>query len=188
MVEKKERVGIVQPEWFVMRDFKRSNATERAYSMLKEKGFEVFTPMQRKIIKKHGMTMNVSVPAIPDILFVHSLRAPLDEIVRTTYTLTYWYPKGGNFDHPMYVVKKEMEHFIKVVEAVENPVYYLPDEINPAMFGRKIQIIGGTLNGQVVTLLKTQGSKRKRIIVQLPGLLAATVTIDPDDMPYILLK
>lgn len=186
-IQPKKRVGIVTPEWFVMRDFKRFNAPERAYGMLKEKGFKVFTPMQRKSVKRLGMTLEVKVPVIPDILFVHSLREPLDKIVRSTYTLTYWYPKGGDFNHPMYVSKEDMERFIKVVETIDNPVYYLPDEIKPNMFGRKIQIIGGPLDGQIVTLLKSQGSKHKRFVVQLPKLLMATATLDPEDMSYVLL-
>lgn len=181
-------IGVEQAEWFVMRDFKRSNASQRAYSMLQDLGFEVFTPMQRRTIKKYGMTMDVRMPAIPDILFVHSLRAPLDEIVKSTYTLTYRYAKGGDFEHPMYVCKRDMERFIKVVEAVDNPVYYMPHEINPRMFGRNIQIIGGPLNGQEVTLLKSQGSKHKRFVVQLPTLLMATAVLDPEDMPYVILK
>ena len=184
----KEKVGIIRPEWFVMRDFKRFNASDRAYSMLEEKGFEVFTPMQRKIIKKLGMTMEVNMPVIPDLLFVHSLRAPLDEVVRGTYTLTYRYPKGGDFDHPMYVIETEMDRFISVVKAVESPVYYLPHEIKPDMFGHDIQIVGGPLNGQIVTLLKSQGSKRKRFVVQLPNLLMATATLSAEDMPYVILR
>lgn len=186
--EDKERVGIHKPEWFVMRDFKRFNAKERAFEILEERGFEVFTPMKRATIKRLGMTLETKIPVIPDLLFVNSLRAPLDEIVGNIRTLTYRYPKGGDFYHPMYVQRDVMENFKTVVSNIESPVYYLPGEITPSMFGRKIRIVGGPLDGQIVTLLKAQGSKRKRFCVQLPDLLMATAYLDPEEMPYIILQ
>lgn len=180
-------VGINEPEWFVMRDFKRFNAQERAFEVLAQRGFEVFTPMKRTTIKRLGMTMEVKLPVIPDLLFVHSLRAPLDEVVGTIRTLTYRYPKGGDFYHPMYVQRDDMERFKTVVTNVDSPVYYMPDEISPSMFGRNIKIIGGPLDGQIVTLIKSQGSKRKRFVVQLPDLLMAVAYLEPEEMPYVTL-
>ena len=35
--------------WYVMRDLKRRNAKNPAYSMLEDAGFEVFTPMKWEV-------------------------------------------------------------------------------------------------------------------------------------------
>ena len=48
------------------------------------------------------------------------------------------------------------------------------------MYGRKIRIIGGLLNGYEGFLLTTRGSKTKRLLVNLQGLLAVGVEVNPD--------
>ena len=52
------------------------------------------------------------------------------------------------------------------------------------MLNRKIRIIGGQLDGYTGTLVTTRGSKTKRLLVELPLLLAAAVEVN---MEYIQL-
>ena len=40
--------------WYVMRDLKRRNAKNPAYSMLEDAGFEVFTPMKWEVCTSRG--------------------------------------------------------------------------------------------------------------------------------------
>lgn len=64
--------------WFVLRDLKGPNAKKMHYQLLADKGFEVFTPMKRVQRKVRNKKVLVEVPAIRDMLFVHSSREKLD--------------------------------------------------------------------------------------------------------------
>jgi len=48
------------------------------------------------------------------------------------------------------------------------------------MLKRRIRIVGGPLDGYEGTLLTTRGSKVKRLLVEIPHLLAAGVEVNPD--------
>ena len=48
------------------------------------------------------------------------------------------------------------------------------------MYRNRIRIIGGTLDGYEGFLLTMRGSKVKRLLVELPSLLAASVEVEPE--------
>ena len=171
--------------WYVMRDLKRANAKTPAYMMLGDLEFEVFVPMKWQLAAKHGKHIREQVPFLRDLLFVHSTREKLDPVVAKTDTLQYRYVRGGKYCDPMKVGNKEMERFIQAVSWSENPVYYLPGEIPTTMYGRKVRIIGGELNGHEGTLLKVRGLHKKRILVELPHLLAASVDLEPEFVKFV---
>ena len=85
----------------------------------------------------------------------------------------------------MVVADTDMERFIRAVDATESPRYYLPEEITPVMYGRKIRIEGGPLNGYEGRLLTTRGSKVKRLLVELEGFLSVGVEVDPEYIQLI---
>ena len=80
----------------------------------------------------------------------------------------------------MTVPDNDMRRFIRAVAGSNNPKYYRPDEITPAMYGHKIRIVGGNLDGYEGRLLNVRGSRVKRILIELPNWLAATVEISPE--------
>ena len=171
--------------WYVMRDLKRANAKSPAYMMLSDLEFEVFVPMKWQLISKHGKHIREQVPFLRDLLFVHTTRDKLDPVVAKTDTLQYRYVRGGKYCDPMKVGNKEMECFIQAVSWSENPVYYLPGEIPTTMYGRKVCIIGGELDGHEGTLLKVRGLHKKRILVELPHLLSASVDLEPEYVKFV---
>ncbi len=168
------------PQWYVLRDLKRSNSKAPAYKVLPELGFEVFTPMHwvLKDNPKGGKT-RVYRPYIPSLLFARSLKPELDEIVEKTETLQYQYVKGASRNTPMIVPMEEMARFINVVTSTPSCCYYAPGEIGPDMIGRDVMIKGGPLDGHVGRLLKVRGSKKKRLIVELKGIIVAAVEVEP---------
>lgn len=164
--------------WFVMRDLKRPNAKEPAYKQLGELSIEVFTPLRWHLPIKKGKRVREKIPFIQDLLFVHDTRKHLDSIVERIPTLQYRYQKGKGYRSPMTVPDNDMERFIHAVRSTDNPSYYLPDELTSAMYGRRIHIIGGNLDGYEGVLLSTRGSKAKRILVELPNWLVAAVEVN----------
>ena len=73
-----------------------------------------------------------------------------------------------------------MERFITAVEAMDNPVFYANEDIKPNMIGKYVRIIGGLLDGYEGRLQKLQGSRVKRLFVELPGMLTAAVEVEPE--------
>lgn len=170
--------------WFVMRDLKRVNAKNPAYMMLHDLKFEVFTPMKWRVATRKGEKIREEIPVIPDLLFVHSRRADLDPIVEKTETLQYRFLRK-TWREPMTVREADMERFIRAVSSSESVKYYSPEELTPQMYNRNIRIIGGKLDGFEGKLLTLRGSKTKRLLVELPGLLAAGVEISPEYIQLI---
>lgn len=171
--------------WFVMRDLKRRNSKSPAYKQLAEVGFEVFTPMKFVILENQGQRVCEQVPFIQDLLFVLSTREQLDPIVDKTATLQYRYMRGGTYCEPMTVERTDMERFINAVKSAATLQYYLPEEIDHSMYGRKIRIIGGALDGCDGFLLKARGSRKKHIIIELPGYISATIEVNPQYIQLI---
>lgn len=168
-------------KWYVLRDLKRPNAKERAWQLLSEREcMEVFTPKKKVICSEKGKRIIKEVALIPDLLFVHETKETLDPVVLNTLTLQYRFVKGGAQNEAMTVPERDMERFINVVSSKESPEYYTIEEITPSMRHRRIRIIGGNLNGYEGYLLTMRGSKKKRLLVELPNLIAASVEVCPD--------
>lgn len=165
--------------WYVLRDLKRANAKTHAYQMLENLGIEVFTPMTWKLMTRDGRREKVHIPVMPDLVFAHSSTSVLDPIISTTPTLQYRFIRGG-YCLFMTVGDKDMEIFKKAIETDDSPKYYRPEEITAAMCGKSIKIEGGPLDGYEGRLLSVRGSKVKRIMVELPGLLVAAVEVQPE--------
>lgn len=166
-------------QWFVMRDLKRGNAKQPAYKLLGELKIRFFTPMVWKLRIRQGKRVRQQVPFMPDLLFVYDSRKVLDPLVEQIATLQYRFVKGGNHQ-PMTVRNADMERFIRAVDAMNNPCFYTPEEINPDMLGKKVRIVGGLLDGYEGCLQKMQGSRIKRLFVEPPNLLTATVEVQPE--------
>ena len=171
--------------WFVMRDLKRPNAKEPAYKQLGELNIEVFTPLRWHLSIKKGKREREKRPFIQDLLFVHDAQKHLDPIVEKIPTLQYRYQKGKGYRSPMTVPDDDMERFIHAVESTDNPSYYQPDELTSAMYGRKIRIVGGNLDGYEGMLLTTRGSKTKRVLVKLPNWLVAAVEVNLEYVQFL---
>lgn len=170
--------------WFVMRDLTRANSLEPAHVRLSKEGFDVFTPMQWKLVRRHGRTERRLAPVIHDLLFVNTSRDQLDPAVRDITTLQYRYVKGGRQGEAMTVSDPEMERFIKAVTQGDNPRYYAPGEILPEMVGRPIRIMDGTLKGMTGHLLKIRGARKRRVLVEIPGMLCSSVEVSKDFIEF----
>lgn len=164
--------------WFVMRDLKRRNAKLPAYLLFEREKIEVFTPMKKVPVMIHDRKTYRDVPFIQDLLFVHSSAEILRPILQRNPTIQFRYMRGGRYMDPMKVPDEEMERFIRAVRNSESLRYYTPEELTPAMYGRKVHIIGGPLDNYEGRLLK--GRKKKVLIIQLQGFLSAGVEVSPE--------
>lgn len=169
-----------QKRWYVMRDLKRPNAKLPAYRQLQSEHVEVFTPMRWRLTIKHGKRIREEVPFLQDLLFVHDVRKHLDSFVEKIPTLQYRYQRGGKYCEPMVVPDIDMDRFIYAVSRMKVSQYYLSGELTPSMYGRKIRIIGGCLDGYEGHLLSVRGSRTKRLLVELPDWITASIEVNPE--------
>ncbi|MDO4827501.1 MAG: UpxY family transcription antiterminator [Bacteroidia bacterium] len=161
-----------------MRDLKRANAKLPAYKQFIEAGIEVFTPMHTVLKTIKGKQKKVTQPFIRDLLFVHDSRTVIDPIVELTPTLQYRFERGKGYMVPMTVRDEDMKKFLLAVSSTRSAVYMLPEEMNPKMIGRTIRIAGGPLEGCTGKLVSIKGSRAKRLLVEIPGILAACVEVE----------
>lgn len=168
-----------------MRDLKRRTSNSLAIHDLAKAGLEVFTPMTQMVMKIGGKLQRRDVPVIQDLLFVHEAKEILDPVVKLTPTLQYRYQRGKSKDEPATVRNEEMERFIYAVTQTETPIYYKPGELTDSMYGKTIHIIGGRLNGYEGRLLSIKGMRKRRLIVELSGLMSAAVEVEPDYIHFI---
>ena len=169
-----------EKKWFVMRDLKRRNSNSLAVHTLAQAGLEVFTPMTQMLMTIGGRRQKRDVPVIQDLLFVHETKETLDTFVSACATLQYRYQRGKTKDDPMTVRNDDMTRFINAIAQTDRPLYYQPGEITDAMRGRTVRIVGGKLDGYEGRLLAVKGMRKRRLIVELPGLISAAVEVSPD--------
>ena len=166
-------------QWFALRDLKRRHAKWPAYKMFESLRIEYFTPLVHRLVIENGKQVDREVPLMQDLLFVKDTRKRLDILVENTPKLQYRYKLGVRHT-PIIVPDADMERFIYAVKSCASPKFYSLDEVTPAMKNRKIRIIGGHLSGYEGTLVTLRGSKTKRLLVELPMLLAASVEVEPE--------
>jgi len=154
-------------KWFFMCDQKRRNALRPAYKMLEENGVDVFTPMVIRIVGKGKSKKVRKVPLFTDILFVHSTEEKIDPIVAKTPTLHYRFKKGGKYREHIVVSDDDMQRFIYAVEHAEIKEFFSIDALPKNLIGGNVIIHGGPLDGYTAILKKMQGSKRKRVFIEL---------------------
>lgn len=178
---------IAESLWFVLRDLTRPNALRPAYRLLSEYGIKVFTPMTTRIVERSGRRIAVQVPFIHDLLFAYTTREILDPIVRRTPTLQYRFVKGLPFGTPLTVPTPDMQRFIAAISAVTTPRYLRLEEVTPSHLGARVRIVSeGPLNGFEGRLLRVRGSGKKRLVIELPGILAAAVEVADTDYIQLL--
>ena len=171
-------------QWFAMRDLKRRHAKLPAYKLFENLKVQYFTPMVHRLVVVNGKRVDQEVPFMQDLLFVKDTREHLDSIVEKNSKLQYRYKLGVQHT-PIIVPTTDMERFIHAVRSVESPQYYRPEEITPDMLKRKIRIIGGPLDNYEGFLLTVRGSKVKRLLIELPTFLAASVEVEPEFIQLI---
>lgn len=168
--------------WFVLRDLKRPNALLPAYKELSQLGFNVFTPIHNVIKEIRGERKRREEPVVRDLLFVKSERSELDKIINSTKTLQYRFVKGAKAGTVMTVRDDEMNRFISATRLMKEPKYFTPAELSEIHIGQKVRIVcPGPLDGYEGNLISIRGSRKRRIIVSIPGLLATAIEISQSD-------
>ncbi len=79
----------------------------------------------------------------------------------------------------------DMKRFIEAVKQSDDVLYYSLEEITPDMYGKEILVVGGPLDGYKGRLLSMRGSRKRRLLVEIPDFMAAAVEVRPEFIQYV---
>lgn len=168
-------IEISEPvEWFAMSaTFGRAL---KAKDFLTSRSVSCFIPMKYELLNdgKHGKKRQL-VPAINNLLFVHTTRSRIQTLKSEVAYLQYLTRTEGTRRVPIVVPERQMERFITVCNTYNEKLVYLnPDEINLEK-GTPVQIIGGPFDGIEGTFVKVDGIRNRRVAVLVPGIAAVVI-------------
>lgn len=167
--------------WFVLRAIFKKELSVR--DALRRSGLHCYVPMCYRVETQQGHKLRRLVPAITELVFVHGTEEQISEAKAKLRETCYWFTKpvlGKNRREKITVSDRDMENFIRITEQTERAVnYFRPDELSLAK-GDCIRIHGGAFDGVEGILLKVKGKREKQLVVSIPDLAVAAVSVKPD--------
>lgn len=163
--------------WYAMRATYRRESD--AMRLLEKEKLGCFIPMQYKISVKNGKKIRVLVPVIHNLIFVH---ARPSEVKRIKSQVTYLqYITDTRSGEKIIVPDSQMQRFIAVAGTYnDHLMYFQPDELNLSK-GTKVRVTGGEFEGQEGIFLKVKGTRDRRVVIEIQGVIAVVMaTIHPD--------
>lgn len=173
--------------WYVLRAIFRKE--EKVRDILRRAGYRCYVPMCYRIDTVKGHKVRKLVPAITELVFVYATLEAITDFKLHCKETVYWLTKpNGNRRERIVVPDKAMEDFIRVTQTNEQSVtYYRPDELNLNK-GDHILIHGGMFDGVEGILLKVKGKREKQLVISIPEIAVAAVSIHPEIVEVVSKK
>lgn len=167
--------------WFVLRASLRHELAVR--DALRQQGLRCYVPLRYHVETQRGHKVRRLVPAISGLVFVYGQMENIAACKQQLRETAYWLTRpviGTERRERVVVPDKAMDDFIRVTEHAESAVtYFRPDEVSLAK-GDRIRIHGGVFDGVEGVLLKVKGRRSRQLVVTIPDLAVAAVSIEPD--------
>ena len=159
----------------------------KAKSYLEDHGLECFVPMKYDIVTDRRRCKSKQlVPAIHNLLFVHTTRERIQELKRGLDYLQYLTHSIDGKNVPIIVPDGQMQQFIAVCNTYADSLVYLaPDEINLSE-GTPVRIIGSAFDGVEGTFVKVKKKRKKRVVVLVRGIAAVMLAEFTDGYLQVL--
>lgn len=156
----------------------------RIKMLLDELGIENFVPMRYELVEtKNEGKKRVLVPAIHNLIFVHSTQETLTHLKMTRkdfspmrYMMKRATTEGGQMT-VMTVPDKQMDDFIKVASLKDDRIIFLDYNEVQKISGKRCRVVEGFFAGVEGTIKRI--SKNKRVVVQIDGLAAVAIAFIP---------
>ena len=170
-------------KWFVL--FAANGKAAKISDYLKSSGIEYFYPMfyQERRIRESERTKRFLRPIFRNLLFVKSSKFELDQILREIklkfgiLSDLYYRYRDGEERKIIEVPSTEMQNFIALVGAVEEPVIYFSNKDVNLAKGTRVRINGGILVGVEGIFIRVKGDRR--VVVSLPNLFSVATAFIP---------
>lgn len=165
--------------WFAMSA--PYNRELKVKDMLDKEKIENFIPMRYEVRTVKGKKVCTQVPAVGNLLFVHTTASRLRLFKQFTSYLQYLTLTIEGMTQKIIVPDYQMNQFMAVCNTYDKKLIYLkPEEVNLSK-GVHVRIHGGPFDNVEGLFVKVKGARSKRVVVMLPGTMAvATAEIHPD--------
>lgn len=190
----------VPSSWYALRvSYSRELKVQKALDAL---GVKTFVPMMWKRcpvkpgMTKPGMTKPATttsagnsdrklVPAVGNLCFAYSTRTALEDFIRgygeASPVHFYW---DRTTNRPLTVPDKAMNDFITVASTLDEDIVYVTEISAKLREGQTVMVKDGPFKGVEGKVVRIR--KSRRVLVELPGMLAvATTYIDPVNLEII---
>ena len=169
---------VAKNKWFVMRDLHRGHTTVYAYEELASKGFTTYTPTIKKPhFDSSGQSTIIERPYLPDLFFIYGEQHIIEALIHPRSRFQFRYKYGVSPATPMVVPEAAMNSFIAANRGSDETNFIPVSQIPKSVRNCPIRILGGPLNGLEGMLLRTRGTTRKPLVIELPHFLAISVTV-----------
>lgn len=138
-------------------------------------GVRTFVPMMWKRAGKDGREVKKLVPAVSNLCFVYWTKQGIDEYIRgfggNSPVNYYWDRTAGR---ALTVPEKAMDDFIKVASTMDEDIIYITQITSKLREGQTVKVKDGPFKGVEGKIVRIR--KSRRILVELPGMLAVATT------------
>lgn len=142
-----------------------------------------FIPMKREAKVVRGRKVQVMVPVIHNLLFVHASKSKIQAIKAKNSCLQYMTIRSEGKNIPIVVPDRQMEDFMTVSSSDDcNLIYYDTSDVGVAA-GTPVRIHGGSFDGLTGTFVKVKGKRSKKVVIAIQNVLA--VVIDTFNYDFI---
>ena len=154
-------------------------------AILEQKGVQVFVPMMWKTKITDGVQEKKLVPAVSNLCFVYWDKDSIDTFISgfgDNSPVHYYWDRTTN--RPMTVNAKAMADFIAVASTMDEDLIYMTEINDKLREGQTVRVKNGPFAGVEGKIVRIR--KSRRILVELPGMLAvATTYVSPEDVEQV---
>ena len=141
--------------------------------------------MMWKTTTVDGVQNKKLVPAVNNLCFVHWTKDQLDNYIRSygdARPVNYYWDRTKNC--PLTVPEKAMNDFIAVASTMDEDLIYITEINDKLREGQTVRVKNGPFKGIEGKIVRIR--KSRRILVELPGMLAvATTYVCPEDVDQV---
>lgn len=171
----------VPSSWYALRvSYSRELKVQKALDAL---GVKTFVPMMWKRCQDNPDRK--LVPAVGNLCFAYSTRAALEDFIRgygEPSPVHFYWDRTAN--RPLTVPDKAMNDFITVASTLDEDIVYVTEITAKLREGQTVTVKDGPFKGVEGKVVRIR--KSRRVLVELPGMLAvATTYIDPVNLEII---
>ena len=136
---------------------------------------ENFIPMRYEYIMKKGRRMRKLVPAIHNLVFVHSTRECIDELKNESgMQIPIRYIMNRETHQPVVIPDAQMRNFILVAGTYGEAILYIEPEELKLVKGTKVRITGGVFEGAIGEFVRFRHDRR--VVITIEGVMAVATT------------
>jgi predicted DNA-binding antitoxin AbrB/MazE fold protein len=152
---------------------------------LRQAGMESYVLLKYEIVRKRDIQQRRMLPAIAGLVFVKTCPAAFKEFaMRWTVPLFLRKSSFSNHEEYLTISQQQMEQFIAVGTAFpESITYFKPEEVT-LHEGERVRIQIGTKSYEA-EIKRVKGKRSKQLVVEIPEVTTATITLTPDIMNLI---